>query len=120
MSRDGYGKCGRKHGGKVYHKAHRLYYAEHYGRVPEGMTLDHLCRVRACVNPHHMEPVTHAENCERGDLGGPMRRRTHCKNGHEFTNDNTTIDSRGARMCKACKRAANRRRKSNNEGTTNE
>jgi HNH endonuclease len=46
--------------------AHRVYYEERYGPVPEGTELDHLCRVRACVNPEHLEPVSHAENCRRG------------------------------------------------------
>jgi HNH endonuclease len=46
--------------------AHRAYYEERFGPVPEGMELDHLCRVRACVNPEHLEPVTHTENLRRG------------------------------------------------------
>lgn len=48
--------------------AHRLYYEERRGPIPEGMTLDHLCRVRACVNPEHLEPVTHRENVRRGKV----------------------------------------------------
>jgi HNH endonuclease len=46
--------------------AQRVYYEERFGPVPVGTELDHLCRVRACINPDHLEPVTHAENCRRG------------------------------------------------------
>jgi hypothetical protein len=44
---------------------HRAYYKRHVGDIPPGMQLDHLCRVRACVNPEHLEPVTLAINCQR-------------------------------------------------------
>ena len=46
-------------------RAHRFMYERAKGPLPEGLTLDHLCRVRSCVNPDHLEPVTHAENCRR-------------------------------------------------------
>jgi hypothetical protein len=46
--------------------AHRAYYVEKFGRIPEGLEVDHLCRVRLCVNPMHLEPVTPAVNRQRG------------------------------------------------------
>ncbi len=69
------------------------------GPIPEGLELDHLCRVRHCVNPDHLEAVTHRENIRRG-LGGP---RSHCINGHEFTPENTSL-KRGWQACRACSR----------------
>lgn len=51
-------------GGKT-HRAHRWFYEQIVGAVPHGMELDHLCRTPLCVNPNHLEPVTHRENQER-------------------------------------------------------
>lgn len=87
--------------------AHRLTYAALHGAVPEGLELDHLCRVTSCCNPAHLEAVTHAENCRRGDAVRVMRERmakiTHCPRGHEYTESNTIIAG-GARHCRACNR----------------
>lgn len=62
-TRDGYGLV---RVGRQMQVAHRYHYEQKYGPVPDGFELDHLCRVRACVNPDHLEPVSHAQNCQRG------------------------------------------------------
>lgn len=85
--------------------AHRFAYEELVGPIPEGMYLDHLCRVPACVNPEHLEPVTPRENVLRGiSAAARNAAKTHCKRGHEFTEDNTRTTAEGGRVCKSCQR----------------
>jgi hypothetical protein len=83
------------------HAAHRVAYQIFCGGIPEGLHLDHLCRIHNCVNPLHLEPVTPKENLFRGLLS-PLT-RTHCKNGHEYTADNTAVGmGRGGRTFRRC------------------
>jgi hypothetical protein len=77
----GYGMLWSEDRKQVY--AHRFFYEQHVGPIPDGLVIDHLCRVPACVNPAHLEPVTHLENCQRGVQ--PSSLRTHCVEGHPFT-----------------------------------
>lgn len=85
-------------------KAHRFFYEALVGKIPDGLELDHLCRVRCCVNPLHLEPVTRAVNMARSPLTPHMRKfNTHCKYGHEFTPDNIIKNPR-QRSCKKCER----------------
>lgn len=86
--------------GRPNARAHRVYYELYVGPVPEGLQIDHLCRVRACVNPEHMEPVTFAENQRRGLHG--ILAPGYCKRGHPFNAENTRVDSRGRRKCRTC------------------
>lgn len=85
--------------------AHRVVYELLVGPIPEGLQLDHLCRVRHCVNPHHLEPVTARENLIRGQgFIAANVRKTHCKEGHELTPENTRIVRETERQCRTCQR----------------
>lgn len=94
--------------------AHRIIYKLIHKNVPYDFPLDHLCRNRACSNPKHLEPVSIRTNILRGvGVAAKNARKTHCKNGHEFTSDNTyhrkRIDRPPERDCKTCRSAANKR-----------
>jgi hypothetical protein len=93
---------------------HRKAYELLIGPIPEGLQLDHLCRVKLCVNPDHLEPVTGRENTLRSF--GPSAvnaRKTHCINGHEFTAANTLPRTRpsGGRHCRECAKLNARKRR---------
>ena len=89
--------------------AHRLAYVAFAGVIPQGLTLDHLCRQRSCVNPKHLEPVTSHVNVLRG-IGPTAQnaRKTHCLAGHPLHGDNV-YDYDGERHCRTCKRESARR-----------
>lgn len=83
--------------------AHRVSYLHFVGAIPDGLELDHLCRNRGCVNPFHMEPVTHRENVKRGQAGVLRSQWAHCANGHTFDSENTYINPTNLkRSCRAC------------------
>ncbi len=82
-------------------RAHKYAYESVYGKVRDGLVIDHLCRNRGCVKISHMETVTNVENIRRGIVGEPNRRKTACPRGHEYDTKNTIISSNG-RGCRTC------------------
>lgn len=88
-------------GKRVY--AHRYSYELVNGSIPDGLTIDHLCRVRHCVNPDHLEAVTHRENLRRSafQVTSINASKTHCPRGHRYSGR----DKRGWRECRQCQKA---------------
>ncbi|MQB01861.1 MAG: HNH endonuclease [Actinobacteria bacterium] len=90
--------------------AHRWAWIDTRGPIPDGLTLDHLCRVRHCVNPNHLEPVTIDVNINRGNpRSKQLAARTHCNAGHPYDEANTYQMPDGSRRCRACQAEAARR-----------
>lgn len=122
LNHHGYGQF-RAQG--VIWQAHRWIYTQVVGPIPNGLALDHLCRVRNCVNPTHLEPVTSRQNTMRSPVANAAIRAaaTHCTSGHELSGDNLYVDPKGYRRCRACVRRwareyKERRRGSKVEGAT--
>jgi HNH endonuclease len=97
LNNRGYGVIGERHMPRL---AHRVSYEHFVGPIPDGLVLDHLCRVRHCVNPAHLEAVTQQENTRRGERA----QRTHCPHGHEYSPENTAVRKDGSRECRQCVR----------------
>ena len=85
-------------------RGHRITWQAANGEIPEGKHIDHLCRIRSCVNPEHLEPVTVRENTFMRALWvGDLPKQTHCPNGHEMTPENIYHrPDNGSRQCRAC------------------
>lgn len=109
LTEKGYGRC---HIEGKERRVHRYIFEKTNGPVPDGMELDHLCRVRHCVNPEHLEVVTSRVNILRGkSLAALNAAKTHCKRGHEFNRANTIKRKGGrSRACRACLEEQRRRR----------
>ena len=103
----GYGVLTTWSGGKQTSEyAHRISYELSVGTIPEGLTIDHLCMNKRCVNPAHLEAVTGPINSRRWSQS-----ITHCAHGHEYTEANTYVDSRNCRNCRGCRVDQARRRR---------
>lgn len=110
LNNHGYGQFrrGRKHGAM----AHRFAYEWAKGEIPTDFDIDHLCRNPRCVNPEHLEAVTHRENMLRGDTRPAQNAaKTHCPKGHEYI-----IQKRGSRSCNVCTKLAMRRLRAESPG----
>lgn len=86
-------------------RAHIVAWVAANGPVPDGLELDHMCRVRHCCAVHHLEAVTRAEQEKRKFLRYRLR-RTHCPTGHELSGSNRIVTSAGGIVCRACNHAA--------------
>lgn len=91
--------------------AHIASYEIHVGTVPAGLELDHTCRNRACVNPEHLEPVTHEVNVRRGNAV-----KVACPQGHPYSAMNTNRDKNGWPHCRICQRERGRKRSGGQRG----
>jgi hypothetical protein len=115
---EGYG--GFRANGKM-EKSHRVAWGLMKGVIPDGLDVHHVCGNKGCCRPSHMEILTRLEHCHRDRSGGcsPPRRhmervprgeahyqlkKTHCPSGHEYSEGNTYISSRGKRYCRECRR----------------
>ena len=101
-----------KNGKETTERAHRASYEHFVGAIPDGLEIDHLCTIRCCVNPEHLEPVTHQENWRRSSQRGQqrLREKTHCPQGHPYTPDNLDAHAlaHGRRLCVICRRERKR------------
>lgn len=110
IDKDGYGNI---HGFGKQQGSHRVAWMMLNGAVPDGLVIDHICRVRNCVNPEHLRAITFVQNVMCGE--GPCarhKRKTHCTNGHELTEENVHLRGGGKwRSCRICERAADKRKR---------
>ena len=109
-TKNGYGQIWNN--GKVEY-AHRVSFEIHKGDIPSGLEIDHLCENPSCVNPDHLETVTHSENIKRAvhRINYANKRKTHCKHGHALEGDNLRSGQRGKRQCRECARRRDRERR---------
>lgn len=85
--------------------SHRFIYEKIKGSIPEGLQIDHLCRVRHCVNPDHLEAVTSRENTLRGNSFSALNaKKIHCPQGHPYSGSNLYTTPAGDRRCRTCGR----------------
>ncbi len=95
---------------------HRLSYRVFIGEIPDGLTIDHKCKMTCCCNPQHLEAVTMRENVMRGtSISKINAEKTFCSRGHEYTEENTYYYKDGRRECCICMDARNKEYYKNNK-----
>jgi hypothetical protein len=117
----GHGRFNKGNGEHIY--AHRFSYIERFGQIAEGLVIHHKCFNPPCVNPDHLEAITHGENLKAGPRGPAfeLSRRTHCPQDHEYTPENTVRKkSSWGRECRECGNQRSRDRYQKQKGKQNE
>lgn len=104
--RFGYGRCSLSFPWTDRRRwsSHRLAYQLLVGPIAEGMHIDHLCRVRPCCNPAHLEQVTPKENVNRSSAADYWLAKSECPRGHAYDIKNTGRSTKGGRICRRCAR----------------
>lgn len=106
-SENGYGRFGVKINNKFKMEwAHRFSYKTYKGEIPDGLTIDHTCMNKICVNPDHLRVVTRSENTKLMHKNKP--KSNICINGHELIEKNTITRKSGQKVCRKCKNAWDR------------
>lgn len=91
-------------------QAHRVSYREFFGDIEKGFELDHRCKNTSCVNPYHLEAVSHRENVLRGNSPAALHaKKIACYKGHQFSKENTWFFDGGRRRCRICTLERNRK-----------
>lgn len=106
IDKDGYGTFSYR---SKEMRAHRWSYMHFVGSLDNNLTIDHICNVRACVNPKHLQQIPIKDNILRGS--GPSARnakKTHCRHGHAFA-DNNVVHDKKQRRCRECSRLSARK-----------
>lgn len=112
LTHDGYGRFyrGLIDGVNRFTIASRFAYEALVGPIPDGLQVDHLCRVRRCVNPAHLRLLTGRENKLAGDtINARNAAKTHCPKNHPYDAVNTYLTPDGRRDCRTCRSEAGRR-----------
>ena len=114
---NGWGYCQKKIGGKSY-SVHRLSYELFHGKIPRHLTVDHICRVRNCINPNHLRLLPIRENILIGTSPSAKNaKKTHCPKGHPYDKDNTVIEypyGNPKRVCRTCRNEHSKKHYRNN------
>lgn len=101
--RHGYADMSLIYNGIRLRLGHVIAYTIFRGEIPEGLELDHTCKFKPCVNPWHVEPVTHAVNLRRA-YHSLTSADTVCQNGHSLMPGDLLLRANGKTICVFCNR----------------